>query len=55
MARLMGRTFEVELEVGNRNVKAEAVIRGVKSWIEENEIEPGKSKLHNRDRGRNKR
>ncbi|MFZ8840355.1 MAG: hypothetical protein ACO2PM_15875 [Pyrobaculum sp.] len=46
MTRLVGRTFEVELEAGNRNVKAEAVIRGVKSWIEENEKEPRKSKLH---------
>ena len=46
MARLVGRTFEVELEAGNRNVKAEAVIKEVKSWIEENEKEPGKSKLH---------
>ena len=36
----------MELEAGNRNVKAEAVIRGVKSWIEENEKEPRKSKLH---------
>jgi hypothetical protein len=55
VAGLVGRTFEVELEAGNRNVKAEAVIRGVKSWIEENEKEPRKSKLHYRDRGRNKR
>jgi hypothetical protein len=46
VAGLVGRTFEVELEAGNRNVKAEAVIRGVKSWIEENEKEPRKSKLH---------
>jgi hypothetical protein len=46
MARLVGRTFEVELEAGNMNVKAEAAIRGVKSWIEENEKEPRKSKLH---------
>jgi hypothetical protein len=46
MARLVGRTFEVELEVGNRNVKADAVIKEVKSWIEENEKEPRKSKLH---------
>jgi len=46
MARLVGHTFEVELEAGNMNVEAEAVIRGVKSWIEENEKEPRKSKLH---------
>jgi len=46
VARLVGRTFEVDLETGNRNVKAEAMIKEVKSWIEENEKEPRKSKLH---------
>jgi len=45
-ARLVGHTFEVELETGDSNVKAEAVIKEVKSWIEENEREPRKSKLH---------
>ncbi|MEM4652434.1 MAG: hypothetical protein QW086_11540 [Pyrobaculum sp.] len=55
MARLVGCTFEVELEVGNRNVKAEAVIKEVKSWIEENEKRARKKQTPHRDRDRNKR
>jgi hypothetical protein len=55
VAGLVGRTFEMELEAGNRNIKAEAVIRGVKSWIEENEKRAKKKQTSHRDRGRNKR